>query len=244
VTTTLVALYRWLGALYAPALVLHGYRTWRARLLALASFAAVFVAVHIPFWPSSLLIYQRRGARGIMEHPQHVSPTILLDAVGLYRPWMAAGGALLLVGLLYVLFLRRKVSTVETIVLSSFLFTMLSPELPVGRVVMVAFPLFLLISVSRSRMALLWAASLIAAPWASGYLAEDILGVIGLSHLAPGGTVVAAVLANIWVIPLVAWYLIDKRSGLVSTDTLLPEGTLRWPARPVPVLPQPVAADD
>jgi hypothetical protein len=231
-TTTLVTLYRWLGIFYVLPQVLYLYRTWRARLLALVGFGLIFAAVHLPWFPSSLLMYQNRALRTQIDPPIHLSPTILLSSLGLYAPWMVSAGVLLVVGILYVQFVRRRVALIEVILLSSFFTTMLTPELPMGRILMVAFPLLLLLQVSRRRMAALWLATLPAALVANGYLTPALLEMLRLPPIPAGNALLPVLLANAFAALLLLFYLLDRRRGLVPQETLLPVGALRAPWSP------------
>ena len=232
--TSVITLYRWLGAFFIAPVALYFARTWRAFALSLALFAAVFALSHIPYWPENLYVYASRASRTLFNPPIHSSPTILLARVGLYSPQIVPLTIFGSLAALYALFLRRSITLVEMVILSIFLTNISAPELPYSRILMIALPLLWLVQLTRRRVAILWLATLVAAPFVHADLATAWVQAWA-PLLEPMVSLLLRqipnmLLMNLLAVLLVLYYLHDKRAGLVSTDTLLDKDSfiLHW----------------
>ncbi len=226
VWTTLLTLYRWLGAFFVLPLALYFARTWRALVAMLGFYGLAFAFSHVAWWPANLFIYTSRAQRTLINPPIHDSPTMLLAALGLYTPRLVTIFILTTLVVLYTLFLLRRVTLVEVIILSSFFTTMASPELPTSRIIMVSIPLLVLLELSRRRLAALWIVTSIAAPFLFPDLQARLLGIFGLPIVILYGSMPHMLLMNLLPALLLVYYFSDKRRGVVARDTLLPQDWL------------------
>ncbi len=224
--TTALTLYRWLGAFFVLPLTFYFARTWRSLIAMLGLYGIAFALSHVAYWPANLFIYQSRAQRTLINPPIHDSPTMLLAALGLYTPRLVTLFILLTLVVLYTLFLLRRVTLVEVIILSAFFTTMASPELPTGRIIMVSVPLFLLLTLPRRRLVPLWVVTAIAAPFLYPDLQARLMGMLGLPILIPYGSLPHMLLMNLLPALLLVYYFIDKRRGVVPSNTLLSHGWL------------------
>lgn len=223
--TTVITLYRWVGAFFILPLAVYFARTWRSLALSLGLFALLFALSHVPYWPDNLWVYQSRAHRAGFYPPIHSSPTQILYALGLYTPRLVPVTIFGSLAVLYTLFAFRRISLVETIVLSLFCTNIVAPELPHSRIIMIAFPLLLLIGLSRRRVALLWAATTLAALFVHADLARAFAGrwLPGLQTAVEFALrpIPNLLLMNLFAGVLLVYYAVDKWRGLVDTSTLL-----------------------
>jgi len=145
-------------------LVVH---TWRERgkrytALALAAFAGAGVLGEAPYFPESLRAFTRRSAR-IDYAPDHASWTIILNRLGLYDHRLIRPLIVLTILLIAVAFIRAWIDLPAAVVLSmgaSFFFL---PDESYDRILLIAVPLLLVITLTKTRLAAIWLVNLVSA---------------------------------------------------------------------------------
>lgn len=224
VLTTLLTLYRWLGAFFILPLSLYFARSWRALAVMLGGFGIAIAVSHLAFWPDNLIIYASRSARTLIDPPIHASPTILLDALGYYSPTFVPISILVALAVAYALFASEKIGIVELIVLVTFFTNMGAPELPVSRILMVALPLLWIIRLPAERVWVLWIVATAATFFVRPELGHTLLAIVPPTMqpmmewlLSP---VPNALIMNTLPALLVVWYCIDKATGRVRLPRL------------------------
>lgn len=224
VLTTLLTLYRWIGAFFILPLSLYFARTWRSLLLMLGIFGFVMLLSHIPFWPENLVIYESRAARTLIDPPIHSSPTILLHAAGLYSPTFVPASIFAALAILYALFAFEKIGIVELIVLVTFFTNIGAPELPVSRTLMVALPLLWLIRLPAERVWTMWIIAAAAALFVRPEFGHTLLASIPAWALPTAEWLMQpvpnALIMNALPALLLVWYGIDKAAGRVKQPRL------------------------
>jgi hypothetical protein len=222
--TTVLTLYRWLGAFFILPLSLYFARSWRALIMMLGSFGAALAVSHLFYWPDNLIIYASRSARTLIDPPIHASPTILLDAIGYYSPTFVPVSIFVALAVAYALFAFEKIGIVELIVLVTFFTNMSAPELPVSRILMVALPLLWIIRLPAERVWVLWIVATAATFFVRPELGQTVLASLPAAFqptmawlLSP---VPNALIMNTLPALLLVWYCIDKATGRVRLPRL------------------------
>ena len=222
--TTLLTLYRWLGAFFILPLALYFARSWRALAAMLGGFGVAVVASHLVYWPDNLIIYASRSARTLIDPPIHASPTILLDAIGYYSPTFVPISIFVALAVAYALFAFEKIGIVELIVLVTFFTNMGAPEVPVSRILMVALPILWIIRLPAERVWVLWIVATAATFFVRPELGHTVLATLPVAVqpamewlLSP---VPNALIMNTLPALLLVWYCIDKATGRVRFSRL------------------------
>jgi len=232
--TTLLTLYRWLGAFFILPIALYFARSWRSFSAMLGAFGVAVVVSHLFYWPDNLIIYASRSARTLIDPPIHASPTILLDAIGYYSPTFVPISILVSLALFYALFAFEKIGIVELIVLVTFFTNMGAPELPISRILMVALPILWIIRLPAERVWVLWIVATAATFFVRPELGQTVLASLP-TGLQPAmewllSPVPNALIMNTLPGLLLVWYCIDKATGRVRLP-LLSQSPAQMPLR-------------
>jgi hypothetical protein len=158
---------KWLSGFFALPLVAYAWtkrkteqvwRFWASLLLA----ATCVIVAQIPYFPANLLPYSRRENR-IGYPPGNASITVLLARTGIYSSWIPRLGIPLAIFVLYVLFFRRKLDIVETIILTVFASFVILPDESTDRILLITLPLLLITRLTALRQLAFWLISVVAA---------------------------------------------------------------------------------
>lgn len=224
VLTTLVTLYRWIGAFFILPIALYFARSWRALALMLGFFGLSIALSHLIYWPDNLIVYESRTVRTLIDPPIHSSPTILLSVLGYYSPTFVPLSIFASLAVCYALFAFEKIGIVELIVLVTFFTNMGAPELPVSRILMVALPILWIIRLPAERVWVLWIVTTAATFFVLPELGQTVLGALPPEReymmewlLKP---VPNALIMNVLPALLFVWYCIDKLTGRVRFPRL------------------------
>lgn len=207
---TVVGVLKGVSLFFAPFLA---WETWRDRGLRVAGlyvagFAALMFVGHLPWFPDAFGVYEQRNEHIEFREPAHASFTSLLDRLGAYDPVLVKVGVPLMLAAVFVAYVRRWIDVREGVVLASLATLVLQPDHAYTRALLAALPFLLLIDLTVRRWAVLWVVSTIAS--AGIYVQQERDGLGGY------GSVAHVVVANAFLVLVVAYYARDKRTTPVS----------------------------
>ena len=209
------------------------WETWRERGLRLAAacvagFAVLMALAHLPWFPGALEVYEQRSDHVEFRDPAHASFTQLLDRVGLYDPALVKVAVPLMLVATFAAYVLRRIDVREGVVLASFATLVLQPDHAYTRALLAALPFLFLIELTPRRWAVMWVVSTIAS--VGIYLQQERDAAGGY------GSVAHVVVANAFLVLVLAYYVRDKATGAVPgrrDDALpaAPAGRLRSSTR-------------
>src|SRR4051794_2335152 len=205
-----------MGVLKGVSLVLApflAWDTWRDRGLRFAAactagFAVLMLIGHLPWWPDAFEVYDRRNGHIELRDPGHAAFTQLLDRIGLYDPIIVKVGVPLMLVAIFGAYVARRIDVREGIVLASFATLVLQPDHAYTRALLAALPFLFLIDLTARRWAVMWVVSTIAS--VGIYLQQE------RGQLGGYGSVAHVVVANAFLVLVVAYYVSDKLAGRVA----------------------------
>jgi hypothetical protein len=225
---TALAAFKFLGAFAFPALAVHWLRKRRWWALApVAAFLVVVALSNVPWLPQSLDAFSRRNDLLALNPPIHVTPTILLDKIGLYAPIEAkllpvAGSVVA-----FVLYVLRRIDIREATAWSLFAGYVFLPDTDFDRMLLITLPFLLLLAMSTGRWVVVWIVSCVAA--VAGDIATQgvphaLSGIAGtLQSVFPKeGTVLNVLWMNMFTVLVLGYYLRDRRAGRAPYGGLVP----------------------
>ena len=207
--TGALAAVKWMGAFFALPLLVEGFRATSRRIVvpAFAAAAAAVIAT-LPFFPDSLLGFERRSHRMNFQ-PGFDSITVVLAKADIYNPILVRLWLPLALLAIAVLHLRHKIDIGEAIALSSAAAFVLLPDESADRILLVTVALILVV---RSRWLLWWTVSLVPSVW---LFIDYTFGINHpLRHITGStGSLQHVIGANLLLLAVTAFYLADKVAG-------------------------------
>jgi hypothetical protein len=183
----LVGSFKWLSAFYLVPLLLFVSRDVRDFVKQSVIFVTVLLVAHLPWIPTWLYTYQFRTAR--TATPMHTAPAVLLNVIGLFDKNVLIIVMGLSLGLVYLLFWRKRIDIIETMALATAVGILWTPDMdPVHLSIIVISFLFVVDWTSRPRLLAVWALGLfVAAVYAlstrvgfARYGLPDVRAIIGV----------------------------------------------------------------
>lgn len=223
-----------IGAIKGVSLVFVPFLAWQTRRdrglrtagACVAGFAAVMALAHLPWFPDAFEVYDRRNGHVEFREPGHASFTQLLDRAGLYDPALVKVGVPLMLVATFAAYVLRRIDVREGVVLASLATLVLQPDHAYTRALLAALPFLFLIRLTPRRWAALWIVSAIAS--AGIYLQQE------RDELGGYGSAAHVVVANAFLVLVLAYYVRDKRTGTSLEAGRLPEPSRRPAAQEVP----------
>jgi hypothetical protein len=218
--TGALAVFKWVGAFWAPVLALDTLRARGARYAAVVVglFLLVFGLSHLPWLPASLDAYDLRSSRTNLDPPLHAALLKPLADVGLYAPWMVKVGTPLALAAVFVAYARRSIGVAAAVVLSQLAAYVFLPDESDNRILLIALPMLYVIRLTPARMVVLWAISLLATaalvfqldgvPHGPGALHDAFQRVLGAY-----GSTQHVVVMNLILVAVLVWFVLDARRG-------------------------------
>lgn len=209
VGATVLAAVKWVGAFFALPLLVH---TWREKGPAFAVrtaivAAAAFAIANLPYFPGSILAYQRRSER-LSFTPIFDSITVPLAHAGLYSTWLPRVWLVAATLALAYLTWRRTIDVAEAICLGTWAGFVLLPDEPPDRILIATLPLLLVLRSGQMRWVAWWLLSLVPAVW----LYVDSMSSPGSLRTLTGapGSLGHVLGANVLMIAVVLVYAVDR----------------------------------
>jgi hypothetical protein len=211
--TAALAAFKWIGAFWAAPLALATYRArgLRYAAVAVAAFLVVFALAHLPWLPESLDAYDHRSDRLGLAEPLHAAILKPLAEIGLYDPAMARFGTLLLLGAVYLWYLRGGLAITEAVVLSIVAAYLLLPDQSNNRILQIALPVLFVIRITPWRMLWLWAVSFVAAAALVVQLDGKLQGSLG-KVFGDYGSLRHVIVMNTILVSVLIWFALDRRA--------------------------------
>jgi hypothetical protein len=200
------------------------WQTWRDRGLRVAAactggFAVLMLIGHLPWWPDAFEVYDRRNGHIEFRDPGHAAFTQLLDRIGLYDPAIVKIGVPLMLIAAFGAYVVRWIDVREGIVLASFATLVLQPDHAYTRALLAALPFLFLIDLTARRWAVMWIVSTLAS--VGIYLQQE------RGELGGYGSMAHVLVANAFLVLVLAYYVRDKAAGRVSAPAGSHGGTPR-----------------
>jgi hypothetical protein len=154
----LIAAFKWLSIFYLLPLLVLISPDVRGLIKHAVIFVGIVAVTHILWFPSWMSVYIFRASR--MAAPFHISPAVLLNTLGVYRPMLLA--ALLAISLLaiYTFYWRKQIDIFETIALATLAGIFWTPDMdPVHLSLIVLSFLLVMNWASTARSIAIWALS-------------------------------------------------------------------------------------
>jgi hypothetical protein len=210
--STALAAIKGFSVFYAPMLALHTLRRRGARVAALSLGAAVvaLAIAHLPWFPEDFDAYAHRADRTGYPHPGAAAITQVLGRLHVYDPAVARIGVPLLLVAIFVLFWRRLIGIVESMVLASAATLVLQPDHAYTRALFAALPFLFVVRTDRRRWVVIWVVATIAS--IAIYFQQE------RGQLGGYGSMAHVIAANALFFLLLAWYVGGKLSGRGVTD--------------------------
>jgi hypothetical protein len=174
---------------------------------------------HLPWFPDAFEVYNRRNGHIEFRDPGHAAITQFLDRVGLYDPAIVRYGVPLLLVATFAAYVFRRVDVIEGIVLANLATLILQPDHAYTRALLAALPFLFVIRLSAHRWAALWVVSTLAS--IGIYLQQE------RGQLGGYGSLAHVVVANAFLVLVVAYYVRDKiagRAGSLEAPSLVSPG--------------------
>ncbi|MEA2443002.1 MAG: hypothetical protein QOJ12_294 [Thermoleophilales bacterium] len=218
---TVMGVLKGVSIFFAPFLA---WETWRRRGLGVAAactggFAVLLFLGHLPWFPDAFEVYNRRNGHIEFRDPGHAAITQFLDRAGLYDPAIVRYGVPLLLVATFAAYVFRRVDVIEGIVLANLATLILQPDHAYTRALLAALPFLFVIRLSAHRWAALWVVSTLAS--IGIYLQQE------RGQLGGYGSLAHVVVANAFLVLVVAYYVRDKiagRAGSLEAPSLVSPG--------------------
>ena len=225
--TGTLAVYKWISGFFLVPFALWSSRSMSRKglLAALGIFAITFVVSHIPYFPESLRMYERRQEASHIYPPVHASLTKVLYDLGLYETFFVQGFIYTALAAVYLLFALRKIDIKEAIALSLFAAYVALPNESFDRILLITLPFLFVVSLSLARWAAVWAVTIVTG--AGVYLNVMAPTPVPQSFVDAAGSYGSyrhLILANALMLLILAFYLWDKivRRRPLEEDLLAP----------------------
>lgn len=202
-----LGVFKGVSVFFAPFLA---WETWRERglrvaTLCVAGFGLVMFVGHLPWFPDGFGVYGQRNEHIEFREPAHASFTSLLDRAGAYDPVLVTLGVPLMLAAVFGAYALRRIDVREGLVLGSLATLVLQPDHAYTRALLAALPFLFVLVLTPRRWAVMWAVSSVAA--AGIYLQQE------RDALGGYGSVAHVVVANAFLVLVLAYYVRDKRAG-------------------------------
>ncbi len=215
IAAALLASFKWLSVFYLFPIFVYLSRNLFDFIKHTLLFVIVVAILHVPWFPSWFYVYAFRSAR--VATPLHIAPAVLLNSIGGYNPFIA----LLILGTLlfviYALFWLKRIDIFETIVLSTTVGILWTPDMDPVHLSVVVLSLLLIVNwATDSRMLTVWVLSfLVTAVYAiSTHTNFARFGLQGLGLLTGiYGSVQMILLSYTLFVVILFFYLVDKIRG-------------------------------
>ncbi len=241
VLAALLASFKWLSVFYLLPLLLFVSRDVRTFIRHGVVFVVIVALAHVPWFPSWSYVYAFRAGR--VATPMHISPAVLLNALGVFDRTLLLGLLLLSLLIIYALYWLKRIDITETMALAVAAGILWTPDMdPVHLSIIVLYLLLVFDWSGWLRQIAVWSLS----AWAAFvYLISTHSGFARLGipdlRLISGdyGSVQMIVLSYPLFLTVLVLYLVDKwRGRAVGLATFQPlpkagEGRGIRPVRPV-----------
>jgi hypothetical protein len=205
--TTALAAIKGFSLFYVPMLALYTLRQrgWRVAAICVGAGAVALALAHLPWFPDDLDAYANRDARTRYPTPGAAAITQVLGRLHIYDPAVARIGTPLLLVAIFLLFWRRLIGIVESMVLASAATLVLQPEHAYTRALFAALPFLLILRTTTRRWIVIWVVATLAS--IAIYFQQE------RGQLGGYGSMAHVVCANALFFLLLGYYLRDRWTG-------------------------------
>ncbi len=155
VLAALLASFKWLSVFYLLPLFVFVSPSIRELVKNALVFAVVVALAHLPWFPTWSFMYSFRLGR--VTTPIHIAPSVLLNSVGLYDRTLLLVVLAISLLLIYALFWFKRIDISETIVLSTAVGILWTPDMdPVHLSLVVLFCLLIVDWSGGWRQLIIW----------------------------------------------------------------------------------------